>query len=65
MDDGWQPIETAPRDGSFVLIACGDVYKARYDEIEDMWFFDVDGCAVDPTHWRPLPAPPVTGGARG
>jgi hypothetical protein len=56
---GWQPIETAPRDGAFVLIACDEVYVARYDAENDLWYFPVDGCAIDPTHWMPLPAPPA------
>lgn len=56
--EGWRPIESAPRDGTWVLIACDEVYRARYDEPHDLWHFDVDGCAVDPTHWQPLPSPP-------
>lgn len=54
----WQPIEAAPKDGAFVLIACGEVYKACYDQQNDLWYFDVDGCAIDPSHWMPLPAMP-------
>lgn len=54
----WRPIETAPRDGTFILIWCDEVYKARFDKVCELWFFDVDGCAVDPSHWRPLPTGP-------
>jgi len=57
MCEGWQKIETAPKDGTTVLlyipdagggIACGH--------------WDVRWCAseylVVPTHWRALPPPP-------
>jgi hypothetical protein len=55
----WQDIETAPKDGSYVLIACDEVYVARYDAENELWYFPVDGCAVDPTHWKPRPKPPL------
>lgn len=66
MCDEWQPISTAPKDGTWVLIACADeVYKMRYDATNDLWYFDVDGCVVGPTHYRPLPAPPSPAPAAG
>ena len=67
----WQTIETAPKDGSWVMLAGGDVYG--------MWDGDEPPCVVGqhvndawhlawydggwlgeyfwPTHWMPLPAP--------
>ena len=62
----WQPIETAPKDGTWILL---------YDEqdvIEVGWWESFDcpgggamiGWCVDrvthPTHWMPLPEPPET-----
>lgn len=58
----WRPIETAPKDGTAIL-----VWRAHEPGRElrrmgiDMW---VGGCwwnsrrDMQPTHWQPLPAPP-------
>ncbi len=56
----WQPIETAPRDGTRVLVWAHDrAWTAdRCSEgVPDFW--DSDGTFIQPTHWQPLPAPPV------
>jgi len=57
----WRPIETAPKDGVFVLITDGDVVQIGYYEDHlTAWRSDADQCRLwsDPTHWQPLPAPP-------
>ena len=54
---GWQPIETAPKDGTRVLI-CEDngvVEIASHDK--DGWFDD-EYMPCEPVAWMPLPAPP-------
>lgn len=68
-ETGWQGIETAPLDGSHVLLICGTAYKpeARFG------WFRADGWVAlmppsqklsgevtkwFPTHWMPLPVPP-------
>jgi hypothetical protein len=58
----WLPIETAPKDGTCVLVvSCGRVVTASFSKYSEKWF---DGCLNDldgteqPTHWMPLPAPP-------
>lgn len=56
----WQPIETAPRDGTCIL-ACmtGDTIKTiAWDRWESCWEAGF-GNAVFPTHWMPLPPPPA------
>jgi len=65
----WLPIETAPKDGTEVLVFSPDVYypveivtwqKNPYNG--DAWASArcVDGLTISgrPTHWMPLPPPP-------
>lgn len=68
---GWQPIETAPRDGTTILMGKfhdGDFYWMASGRIEDGQFwcdfpdeFFVPFSHQNPTHWMPLPAPPKAG----
>lgn len=62
----WQPIDTAPKDGEWLLVYGFWYPKGDYSGItlgaylpdEEMWTFEGD--LMDrPTHWMPLPAPPV------
>ena len=62
-ETGWQPIETAPKDG---WVACGYWYAEgcwvwgrgcyRFDEHHPEGYFIMDG-GGKPTHWMLLPAP--------
>lgn len=62
----WQPIDTAPKDGSSVLIAHWFVgsrdYRiaiARWDEPHELWLSDIYPFSHwTPTCWMPLPEPP-------
>jgi hypothetical protein len=64
----WQPIETAPKDGTRVDVWSGDRFTdARWCARHKQWeVFIPDynggewtGVYAPPTHWMPLPAPPV------
>lgn len=73
MVDGWRPIETAPRDGTQVDLwqPIGDsgdrIADCRWmngcwrewgiGDFDTMDWRRLDG--REPTHWRPLPAPPA------
>ena len=68
----WQPIATAPRDGTPVLLFCPDATEpstiiAAFWEFEndpdpptwyEFWNDVAPALDVVPTHWQPLPAPP-------
>lgn len=63
----WLPIETAPRDGTYVLLFedlgfGGDsqtMWVARHGVTTNEWFtHDTEYGIYEPTHWMPLPAPP-------
>ena len=66
----WQPIETAPKDGRWVLV-CGGNWRVimawyalnpridrAYWKVSDEWD-DYELADDQPTHWMPLPEPPV------
>lgn len=62
----WQPIETAPRDGTPVLLTNGDTMEVG--GWQEGWrgkpgTFWCQGCdeypvCINATHWMPLPPPP-------
>lgn len=56
----WQSIETAPEDGTIVIIyEEGKAVSAFYDSSTKQWVETMDYYEVpDPTHWMPLPKPP-------
>ena len=63
---GWQPIETAPRDGTTILGSRTD----WHDHCCKIWWDvtagvdgDWSGAAGRFTHWMPLPAAPANGGS--
>ena len=63
-DQGWQPIASAPKDGTRVLV---------YDGVEMLVAQYLPGYGYrmgilsnrKPTHWHALPTPPAQGGTEG
>ena len=66
---GWQPIETAPKDGTYILLhndrLLGPPYIAQwcaeYPDFGECWLGPADISLHNPiffTHWMPLPEPP-------
>lgn len=64
----WQPIETAPKDGTNILVftpkgkaragvVCG-IHCGWWTTLFDEWTTSDGDCEMDPTHWMPLPEPP-------
>lgn len=56
----WQPIETAPKDGSHILAAssAGFRYIVLWDEDRSIWVRQDNETPCFPHNWQPLPAPP-------
>ena len=65
---GWQPIESAPKDGApFIAYQNGEIYACRWliDEPDEGppaegWFDTVNASFEAPTHWMPLPTAPLS-----
>lgn len=72
-DDGWRPIETAPKtEGEWIFASAGNKIPmvTGWDEDGQMWFtFNLvfenvyhrqnPSWRWEPTHWMPLPPPPA------
>lgn len=63
--DGWQPIETAPKDGTKILAWSGfwdKHHHVRWNQGENAWC-EGSWCfgSVPDMVWMPLPAPPAAG----
>lgn len=63
IEQGWQPIETAPKDGTLIL-ALGPITSATvmWEPAHQCWA-SADNWPwedFEPTHWRPLPEPPAS-----
>jgi hypothetical protein len=60
VEQGWQPIETAPKDGTEVLVFDPDVTPGM-SMVKSDWYEPggvLEGWSGKPTYWRPLPGAP-------
>jgi hypothetical protein len=60
----WQPIKTAPKDGTIILgfdsgVVCQMFWQWGDWNLTGVCWFD-DSILAHPTYWMPLPAPPKT-----
>ena len=62
----WQPIDTAPKDGTRVLLTDGKFTQiglwCQWLSVPgnpEEWFYEGGRGWNDPTHWMPLPTPPL------
>ena len=74
----WQPIETAPKDGTYIVVSDGvrvslGLWVSDVDQGADYegqigmagwWSVDLGAKLDRPTHWMPLPDPPATQGSK-
>lgn len=66
----WQPIKTAPTDGTAVLLwpyvhfdiflgkSPGEVTIGFFSDVHQDWYNPELKATFSPTHWMPLPEPP-------
>ena len=57
-ETAWQLIETAPKDGSFILLATpkGRIADGFWSLVYGVWSWPY--VMVEPTHWMPMPKAP-------
>lgn len=61
---GWLPIDTAPKDGTEILLACTNVLSDiglcywRNDHVMVGWTWGLGKAFRNPSHWMPLPKLP-------
>lgn len=58
-NNGWIPIETAPRDETEILTWDGSYIRVATHAWDDEWSQGSDPSHT-PTHWMPLPKPPTS-----
>jgi hypothetical protein len=56
---GWQPIATAPKDGTQIWAWDDERGSNPAMWVESEWWITYDDATIQPTHWMPLPAAPV------
>ncbi|MEM1040834.1 MAG: DUF551 domain-containing protein [Pseudomonadota bacterium] len=58
-NNDWQPIETAPLDGTDILTWDGNYHTVLFmSQYGSGWTAGNPRIKYEPTHWQPLPSPP-------
>jgi hypothetical protein len=60
-EDKWQPIETAPKDGTIILTWQGGVrwrITCYNPHVKEWHYIGIEYSKEAPTYWMPLPQPP-------
>ena len=64
----WQPIKTAPKDGTDFLLhnsQFNEQFVCWWDDKRKLFRYGSEECCINlnlgETHWMPLPAPPTKG----
>jgi len=57
----WQPIATAPRDGTRILLYMPGKIASVYEGWLNELYMKLDSRGGNPTHWMPLPEEPARG----
>lgn len=62
----WMDISTAPKDGTPMLFCnwCGSqdtlpITSGFWSRVAEEWYSEISAQRIRPTHWMPLPPPPV------
>lgn len=72
--EGWRPIESAPKDGTEILVLGpahpNDIYYAVAAFVDGRWYDNPEDVAEGwelhpPTHWLPLPQAPTSDSGEG
>jgi hypothetical protein len=63
--DEWLPIETAPDNGEIILVYGGAFTSPSTVSADGKWWKlrIREGSKTQPTHWMPLPPPPLAANA--
>lgn len=54
----WQPISSAPKDGTYILLYADDYCQVGWSHGDYWGPVDDQGTSMIPTHWMPLPLAP-------
>jgi hypothetical protein len=60
MTQDWQPIDSAPKNADILVWHNGYTSVVSWEVMSDGWLVVENIYVENPTHWMPLPDPPVS-----